>query len=38
MFRTEDLVDESTGKRGWYRVQERHTECDELSSCRSITQ
>ena len=35
MFRTEDLVEESTGKRGLYCVQERHTECDELSSCRS---
>ena len=36
MFRTEDLVEESTGKRCLYRVQERDTECDELSSCRSV--
>ena len=26
MFLTEDLVQESKGKRGLYRVQERHTE------------
>ena len=36
MFRTEDTVQESTGKRGLYRVQERHTECHELSSYRSM--
>ena len=29
-------MEESTGKRGLYRVQERDTECDELSSCRSV--
>ena len=29
-------MEESTGKMGLYRVQERHTESDELSSCRSI--
>ena len=35
IFRTEDLVQESTGKRCLHPVQERHTECDELSSYRS---
>ena len=35
MFRTEDLVQESKGKRSLHPVQERHTECDELSSYRS---
>ena len=33
---TEDLVQESTGEKGFVPVQERHTECDELSSYRSI--
>ena len=28
-------MEESRGKRGLYPVQARHTECDELSSCRS---
>ena len=36
MFRTEDLVEESRGKRGLCPVQAPHTECDELSSCRSV--
>ena len=36
MFRTEDLVQESKGKRALHPVQERHTQCDELSSYRSI--
>ena len=36
MFQTEDLVQESTGEEGFVPVQERHTECDELSSYRSI--
>ena len=37
MFRTEDLVQESRGKRGLHRVQERHTECDKLSSYRRLS-
>ena len=36
MFRTEDLVQESKGKRALHPVQERHTQCDELSSFRSV--
>ena len=36
MFRTEDLVQESKGKRALHPLQERHTQCDELSSYRSI--
>ena len=32
MFRTEDLVQESKGKRALHPLQERHTQCDELSS------
>ena len=36
MFQTEDLVQESTGEKGFVPVQERHTECDELSAYRSI--
>ena len=35
MFRTEDLVQESKGKRALHPVQERHTQGDELSSYRS---
>ena len=36
MFRTEDLVQESKGKRALHPLQERHTQCDELSSYRSV--
>ena len=36
MFRTEDLVEESGRKRGVYPAEAPHTECDELSSCRSV--
>ena len=35
MFRTEDLLQESQGKKGSHPVQKRHTKCNELSSYRS---
>ena len=36
MFQTEDLVQESTEEKGFVSVQQGHTECDELSSYRSV--